>query len=256
MRQEQKTTATRMLEMLLAKNFLPTKNSKAQREGNSRRHPGPRGSRKQTGSRRNPIPHQRAIGNSTSRLQEAWTPVFPAKTTRKLRYSTTLTLTATSGVITSYLFTANGLYDPDVTGTGHQPMGFDQLMLSYNHYCVLSSTINVLFRNQGATSPTVCIRVAPDITVPTVVDTILEYGLMNLDQLPYKGTDEANKRLTESVSIAKIQGVRQILDVEVLSGTVAANPTEQTYYQLLVWDTTKGPRGGVVFCFFFLFKKK
>lgn len=137
----------------------------------------------------------------------------------------------------AYVLSANGLYDPDITGIGHQPMGFDQMMLSYNHYCVLGSSIDVCFRNGSTSTPSIAIRVAPDVTVASVIDSVLEYGLINTDTLDYKGVYGSVKRLRESVSIKKIQGVDNVLDVEVLSGTAAANPVEQTYYHLLVWDT-------------------
>jgi len=61
-------------------------------------------------------------------------PIFSAKTTRALRYSDYFQLTTTSGAVSTYVFAANGLYDPNITGTGHQPMGFDQLLQFYNHY--------------------------------------------------------------------------------------------------------------------------
>lgn len=41
---------------------------------------------------------------------------------------------AAGGVVGSYVFQINGPYDPNVTGIGHQPLGFDQLMLMYEHY--------------------------------------------------------------------------------------------------------------------------
>ncbi len=42
-----------------------------------------------------------------------------------------------------YIFSANGLNDPNITGIGHQPRGFDQLMAMYRHYEVLESMIEI-----------------------------------------------------------------------------------------------------------------
>lgn len=39
---------------------------------------------------------------------------------------------------TAYRFRLNSLYDPDFSGTGHQPYGFDQLSPLYNRYRVIS----------------------------------------------------------------------------------------------------------------------
>jgi len=61
-----------------------------------------------------------------------------------MRYSEQFTIDASAvDVPGSYIFMANGLYDPNVTGTGHQPRGFDQLMAMYKHYEVMESLIEV-----------------------------------------------------------------------------------------------------------------
>jgi hypothetical protein len=187
---------------------------------------------------KNPVNKQPKVHASFNGLQESWAPVFPVRTTRKLRYSTAVAVSTPSGTIGGYNFSANGLFDPDITSTGHQPMGFDQLMLSYNHYCVLTARISVNFKNQtAATRPAVCLRVSPDTSFPSQSGDLIEYGLFNSEALEGKGVYGSMKRITESVSIKRIQGVDDVLDVAVLQGNAAANPVEQTYFQLLVWDS-------------------
>jgi len=74
--------------------------------------------------------------------------LFPPKFKKRLVYSeTSLTVASTSGSSNSYFFSANGLFDPNTTGTGHQPMGFDQMMLMYEQYTVFASKITVEFIN-------------------------------------------------------------------------------------------------------------
>jgi len=172
-------------------------------------------------------------------------PVFPARTTRKLRYATSTSIACTASTVASYVFSCNGLFDPDITSTGHQPMGFDQLMLSYNHYCVTGSKINVAFRNTASVPINVAIRVVADATVSTNADTILEFGLLNTDICETKNVSGSTRRLTESVSMRKIQGVDDVLDVAEMQGTVAANPLEQSYYHVSIWDPQA--QGGTVF---------
>jgi hypothetical protein len=46
-----------------------------------------------------------------------------------------------------YSFNSNGLHDPDSTGTGHQPLGFDQYAVQYNRYRVLKTDYEVSFGN-------------------------------------------------------------------------------------------------------------
>jgi len=71
----------------------------------------------------------------------------------KMRYVTKLQLISSSGA-THYNFRANSCYDPDYDGAGHQPMGFDQMALKYNHYQVLGSRIKVTPIPLGTVSST------------------------------------------------------------------------------------------------------
>lgn len=73
---------------------------------------------------------------------------FPEKKTVTLKYSDYMTVDpgAGSGAATNYFFRALGCYDPDETGTGHQPMGFDEWSQIYQAYRVISSRIKVTFR--------------------------------------------------------------------------------------------------------------
>ena len=54
--------------------------------------------------------------------------------------------------VASYVFRGNSLYDPDYTGTGHQPRYYDQLTPIYGRYKVLSSAITVEMINGAANS--------------------------------------------------------------------------------------------------------
>ena len=69
---------------------------------------------------------------------------FPNKNICKHRYADqcSIVYTGSSGMIT-HSFSANGLYDPNLAVGGHQPMGFDEQMAIYDHYCVLGAKITV-----------------------------------------------------------------------------------------------------------------
>jgi len=69
---------------------------------------------------------------------------FPQSKLVKLRYvDNQVTLDPGAGLITSSVYSANSIYDPDITFTGHQPMGYDQWSKIYRRYTVLSSKITV-----------------------------------------------------------------------------------------------------------------
>ena len=63
----------------------------------------------------------------------------------KMRYVEEFELNPGLGSVASYVFRANGLYDPNYTGAGHQPYGFDQWMTYYNQFTVLGSKMKAIF---------------------------------------------------------------------------------------------------------------
>lgn len=174
-------------------------------------------------------------------MYEPWMPVFPPRIRKTLRYSTTCSLTATSGAVaTPQIFRANDLFDPDFSGTGHQPMGFDQLMVWYNHFCVVRSKIICTFRCTTATSPTVCLRVDGASSALSVIDRIVEFGGCMTDTISRVGVYGSNKTMSMEVDMPKIQGVSisAVTADPTLRGDAATSPTEVTYFHLTMWDTT------------------
>jgi len=110
------------------------------------------------------------------------TPGFADATKVKLKYSEVFTLTTNASLVpTYYLFSANSLYDPNYTGAGHQPFGFDQWMGTsattgiYNKYIVFGMSYRVTFINTSATyAAQVGIVKKPDATVSVLFSTVAE----------------------------------------------------------------------------------
>ena len=85
-------------------------------------------------------------GVVTASVPRSMPTLMPAKYQAKLRYSTTFTLTpSAANIVSQRVFSANGMYDPDVTGVGHQPRGFDQIMSLYSHYTVTKCEMRCMF---------------------------------------------------------------------------------------------------------------
>lgn len=70
---------------------------------------------------------------------------FPTDLRTTLKYSDVITLTSTGNAVASYVFRMNSLFDPDFSGTGHQPYYFDQLAALYSRYCVIGSKLTATF---------------------------------------------------------------------------------------------------------------
>jgi len=73
----------------------------------------------------------------------------------KLRLAYVDTFVLGSATTVDRVYNLNSLYDPDFTGAGHQPLGFDQWSALYNRYLVLSCKVKIVFAQGSTGSDTV-----------------------------------------------------------------------------------------------------
>jgi len=62
----------------------------------------------------------------------------------KLKYAELFAPVVAATTLNEQVFRINSLFDPDLTGVGHQPMGFDQLAVLYNRYRVYKATWKIV----------------------------------------------------------------------------------------------------------------
>lgn len=75
-----------------------------------------------------------------------------SKAVYKFVYTEAASLGAAATAGAHYTFSLNNLYDPNISGTGYQPIGFDQMCQFWLNYRVLSVRIRLDFSpNPGAT---------------------------------------------------------------------------------------------------------
>jgi hypothetical protein len=169
-------------------------------------------------------------------------PIFPATKRVKLYYyDYGLNRSGTAGAVNNYVISANGLFDPNITGTGHQPMGFDQMMLMYNQYTVISSKISVCIYN---TTASVAVRagvyLSPDAASIVDPSRLMENGLITTKVIPAINVAGYIKEFDLQCDVLKYFGraknARELLNDDLLYGTAAANPTEGVFYQVTAWD--------------------
>jgi len=217
-------------------NFMPNRTKKHFRQpgktGKTARHKNKRS------SKRAPT-HSQPHALSQLRTQ---TPLFPATTTKRLPYyEPSISLTATGGVIAQYAFTANGVYDPNITGTGHQPLGFDTMMLYYEQYTVIRSRLTCRFAGNGTQPVNISLCLAPDTTSLALPD-VVENGLIVTKLVDGRGnggygTGNRISSLNLACDVSRYFGRRgrALINDPNLSGTVAANPVEQVYFIINTW---------------------
>jgi len=156
---------------------------------------------------------------------------MPPKTRTTLKYCEDLDFTvATSGVPYIYTFSATDLRDPNITGTGHQPMGFDTMMSIYRQFVVVKSWVKFnLSTNQN------CVFKA----CAYLDDDSVAYGsgfVGNLEQknAQYTSFQEANemKTLTCFYDAAKQFG-ESFVTKDSLIGSASTSPTEAMTYHII-----------------------
>lgn len=153
--------------------------------------------------------------------------------TTKLRYAEFINLEpGIAGIAGVQVVSANGLFDPDISGTGHQPTGFDQLMAFYNHYTVTGAKITATFSNtDDGNSSRVGIALLDSLSVLTDYRRYLESGNCSFSALAEKGGNDS-VTLTNVASVRKFQSVSNPTDDNTLAGTVSANPAEGMFFHL------------------------
>ena len=137
------------------------------------------------------------------------------------------------GIASEYVFSANNLYDPNVTGTGHQPTGFDELMSIYDHFTVIGSKITVTFQNTDpARNHIIAVSARDNATTSTDIRVLIENGRAKVSTLsPAQGGHDI-RTITQSCAPHKYLGRSTPLSDPDLRGSASAGPGEQVYWVL------------------------
>lgn len=168
---------------------------------------------------------------------------FPKMLRNTIKYSDITAITLTTG-FGQYLFSCNGLYDPNITGTGHQPMYFDQLMQIYDHYTVTASRIKLQPIN---TTQNILCGVFVDDDTTTGLAVGVSTTLIEKPGCVWKamnGSFQEWPTLRNSWKASQYFGPGTMADPN-MQGSVGANPSEQSYYVIGCFDATASAAGSV-----------
>lgn len=139
-----------------------------------------------------------------------------------------ITLTPSLGVPASHVFSCNGLYDPDITGVGNQPVGFDQMTPIFDHYTVIYAKMIVDFHFSGSTSAYCGVKVNDNAStfssgVPLIVGE---------SSGQFMTTQKDHATVTRSVNLSKFLGRPNIMNEDDCRGDASNNPVEQAYFHV------------------------
>lgn len=143
-----------------------------------------------------------------------------------------------AGAPANYVFSCNGLYDPNITGTGHQPRGFDQLMALYDHYVVIGARITVMYSNQdGSNAQFVTVRVLDTATPTATTKNVMENRYVKAACADVATGGNPSGSLDLSINPNKFLGRSKPLSDPDVKGSAAANPVEQCYFHISTFAT-------------------
>lgn len=145
----------------------------------------------------------------------------------------TISLNPTAVALADFVFRANSIYDPSFTGTGHQPLGFDQLMPLYDHYVTIGSSIKTTFVNTSAETIIAGISLTDTSTTLTNDAQVIENGSNKYVVLGPNGSSRDTATVTLNCNPNKFLGRSKPLSDPNLRGTETTSPVEQCYFH--VW---------------------
>lgn len=153
--------------------------------------------------------------------------LMPNRLMTKLVYANSRNQTVTTAM-NYYKWSVNSLYDPDYSGTGHQPRGFDQLSALYSEYRVHAVKFNVVIVSRSSATVPFYGGIywhGGTVNPPTTKNGVCESNTA----ICKHGTSEKPIRISKYFKIAEIFGrsdatVRGDRD---FSAGVGADPTIQ-----------------------------
>lgn len=133
------------------------------------------------------------------------------------------------------VFSCNGMYDPDITGIGFQPLYFNQLSELYNHYTVSKSTME--FQPMGSTVPR-------DMYMSLYIDDDATLGgTTAAGSRPGAKTKAFNNAVTTCPPISVSWDSKKYfgntaINNSLFRGDGGSNPAEQSYFVIEMHDTS------------------
>ncbi len=149
---------------------------------------------------------------------------FPPTLQTRLRYCDTVPITCTSGALGKYVFQVNSLFDPDFTGTGHQPLYRDTFSAIYDSYAVVSARVRARMVNT-ANIPAHCgVVFEDDTTASTSYNVLMEQNTGQHWLLPSQSGSLSSHSFSINWSCEKMLGIDPYHDQSYKSA-FGSNPT-------------------------------
>lgn len=166
---------------------------------------------------------------------------FAPSMTRALEYTDRFTFTAGgSGLYgTEQIMRLNSLFDPDLTGTGHQPYGFDQLAALYFRYKVHKVKLSLEFADPSGDGIVIAVAVQNTDSSQAITgssqSSVAERP--NVFTHAISNTGDQDFIFESVVDIEKIDGLTKNqfeANIEEYSALCTASPTRTPYVRIAI----------------------
>lgn len=168
---------------------------------------------------------------------------FPTSMKVRLKYVETFSLNPSASVASIQVYRANSLFDPNLTGVGHQPSNFDKLATIYDRYTVVGSKIRIYpnWLSSSAVSPppvVVCALTEDGTDLATVytaggVDNVLEQPRITRFIKPLTNANVGGRSsIVKTFSGKKFFKVKSLIGVSPYTADIAANPSEGAFFEI------------------------
>lgn len=162
-------------------------------------------------------------------------------------YRCKLTYTHTSGLSsgsygllgTEQVFRLNSLYDPDFTGAGHQPYGFDQMTTLYSTYQVYGVKVQVTCTDPTIDSTYVAACFQPSTSTATLTgkdqDAIREQPMSITRMINTSGSQKLS--FSQYFPIYKLEGLSRVqyaASLDDFSSNVTTSPVITPWFRIAV----------------------
>jgi len=159
---------------------------------------------------------------------------FPTRCRAQLKYTSYVNLDQVSTTVGVQYVRCNSVFDPDQSGAGGQPRGFDQYALLYDQYTVTNAKMKAwivcsALGTNVATGYMAGISIVDAVTTSPVIDNCADrpftsYKIVN----PYAAAKD--QTLTSSWNLKKRFPKDQTY--QSLSAQIGANPAEEEFFQI------------------------
>jgi hypothetical protein len=146
-----------------------------------------------------------------------------------LKYTDIYSQSLTTVTGTNQIMRLNSIFDPDLTGTGHQPYGYDQLSALYNRYRVLSSSWKITFHAESQGFYAVVVPSNGNLgTAITNLASFTLAGETQRSEIKSQGTGANAIVFSGSINLNDLNGVTltEYLADDRFEAQIGANPVE------------------------------